>query len=176
MVAARSCRGIEGVSYPAATWPTRDDVAFATEPYLDRLGFPWLAPKPIALRLNDLIEPNAGAHGFCGPTCRAAAWSLVAAEHTLTGALELAQWAVEQAERERAGAATHDVPAQRPLETPALDAWRRRGDTTTRDELWRSAAWEAAALEPASQGRQDAARDCLARARALLAEAVAGAA
>lgn len=29
---------------------------------------------------------------------------------------------------------------------PALAAWRRRGDTTLFDALWRAACWEAAAL------------------------------
>ena len=52
-----------------------------------------------------------------------------------------------------------------PPPTPALEAWRRRRDTTTRDRLWRAACWEQAAFLAWAEERYDHMADCLARAR-----------
>lgn len=43
------------------------------------------------------------------------------------------------------GLARRDA-ARSPLRTPCLDRWRRRGDWSSFDPLWRAACWEAAAL------------------------------
>lgn len=48
--------------------------------------------------------------------------------------------------------------------TPALDAWRARGDWTARDALWVAAAWEVSALELAASGSLHGSRRCLDRA------------
>ena len=37
-------------------WPSRDDVLFATEPYIDHRPTPWLEPEPITARLTELAE------------------------------------------------------------------------------------------------------------------------
>lgn len=42
------------------------------------------------------------------------------------------------------------------LPTPGLDAWRKRGNVTRYDDLWRLSCWEAAALEAHRQGAPSA--------------------
>lgn len=50
------------------------------------------------------------------------------------------------------------------LATPALDAWRRRGDVALRDAVWVAASEERTAVELAAMGCTDGARAALARA------------
>lgn len=46
------------------------------------------------------------------------------------------------------------------LPTPALDAWRRRGDAKRHDDLWRAATWESAALEAHQAGHLERRKTC----------------
>lgn len=46
------------------------------------------------------------------------------------------------------------------LPTPALDAWRRRGDVRRPDDLWRAACWEAAAVEAHRAGHTERRATC----------------
>jgi hypothetical protein len=53
------------------------------------------------------------------------------------------------------------------VRTPALEAWRARGDTAARDTLWRAACEEATAVELVAVGCAITAAQALARAREL---------